>query len=53
MIVHNTAGDLVTNDIAPYPLKLSRDRVTEDAEVRFLAPNHPVMNYPNTITARF
>jgi LmbE family N-acetylglucosaminyl deacetylase len=53
IVQYNTAGDLVTNDIAPYPLKLSRDRVTEeDAEVRFLAPNHPVMNYPNTITAQ-
>jgi LmbE family N-acetylglucosaminyl deacetylase len=51
IVQYNTAGDLVTNEIAPYPLKLSRDRVTEeDAEIRFLAPNHPVMNYPNTIT---
>jgi hypothetical protein len=34
-------------------LKLSRDRVTEeDAEVRFLAPNHPVLNYPNKITSK-
>ncbi len=53
IVQYNTAGDLVTNEIAPYPIKLSRDRVTEeDAEVRFLAPNHPVMNYPNTITAQ-
>ena len=36
----------------PYPLKVSRDRVTEeDAEVRFLAPDHPVLNFPNKITA--
>ncbi|CAH0335677.1 Mycothiol S-conjugate amidase [Flavobacterium sp. CECT 9288] len=53
IVQYNTAGDLVTNDIAPYPIKLSRDRVTEeDAEIRFLDPNHPVMNYPNTITAQ-
>ncbi len=53
VVQYNTSGDLVTNAIAPYPLKLSRDRVTEeDAEVRFLAPNHPVMNYPNTITTQ-
>jgi hypothetical protein len=33
-------------------LKLSRDRVTEEnAEVRFLAPNHPVLNVPNKITS--
>ena len=37
--------------IGPYPLKVSRDRVTvEEAEVRFLAPEHPVLNTPNKIT---
>ncbi|MEP6810712.1 MAG: PIG-L family deacetylase, partial [Chthoniobacterales bacterium] len=36
----------------PYPLKVSRDRVTEeDAAVRLLAPEHPVLNFPNKITA--
>ena len=36
----------------PYPLKVSRDRVTEeDAAVRFLAPDHPVLSHPNKITA--
>ena len=52
VVQYNTAGDLVTENIAPYPLKLSRDRVTEeDAEVRFLVPNHSVLNFPNKITA--
>nr|WP_315202711.1 PIG-L family deacetylase [uncultured Flavobacterium sp.] len=51
IVQYNTTDDLVTSKIAPYPLKISRDRVTEEnAEVRFLAPNHPVLNYPNTIT---
>ena len=53
IVQYNTNGDLVTENIAPYPIKLSRDRVTEeDAEVRFLAPNHPVLNFPNKITAK-
>jgi LmbE family N-acetylglucosaminyl deacetylase len=53
LVQYNTAGDLVTENIAPYPLKLSRDRVTEeDAEVRFLAPNHSVLNFPNKITSK-
>jgi len=40
-------------DIAPYPLKISRDRVAiEEAEVRFLAPDHPVLNTPNKITQK-
>ena len=35
----------------PYPLKVSRDRVTDEtAEVRMLAPEHPVLNFPNKIT---
>jgi LmbE family N-acetylglucosaminyl deacetylase len=51
MVQYNTTDDLVTKDMSPFPLKISRDRVTEeDAEVRFLAPNHPVLNYPNKIT---
>jgi len=51
IVQYNTADDLVTSNIAPYLLKISRDRVTEEnAEVRFLAPNHPVLNYPNAIS---
>lgn len=38
-------------ELAPYPLNISRDRVTvEEAEVRLLAPDHPVLNEPNKIT---
>lgn len=52
IVQYNTTDDLVTKDIAPYSLKISRDRVTEEnAEVRFLAPKHPALNYPNKITA--
>ncbi|MGV3696206.1 PIG-L family deacetylase [Flavobacterium sp.] len=51
IVQYNTTDDLVAKNMAPFPLKISRDRVTEeDAEVRFLAPNHPVLNYPNKIT---
>jgi len=47
-----TTADLKTKDIGPYPMELSRDRVTdENAEVRILAPDHPLMNTPNKITA--
>jgi len=52
MVQYNTSFRLVTDDLAPYPLTLSRDRVTvEGAEVRFLLPDHPVLNFPNKITA--
>jgi LmbE family N-acetylglucosaminyl deacetylase len=51
IVQYNTNRDLITSKIAPYPLTISNDRVTEEnAEVRFLAPNHPALNYPNTIT---
>lgn len=50
IVQYNTNRGLLVNSIAPYELQLSRDRVTEeDAEVRFLAPNHPVLNTPNKI----
>lgn len=52
MIVQYNTPDLVYQ-IAPFSMNLSQDRVTdENAEVRFLAPNHPVLNSPNKITAK-
>ena len=51
IVQYNTLGELVTNEIAPFKLKISRDRVTdENAEVRFLVPNHSILNFPNKIT---
>ena len=53
VVQYNNPNDLVTNDVAPYPMKISRDRVTEEnAKVHFLAPNHPVINGPNKITGK-
>ncbi|QBN18023.1 PIG-L family deacetylase [Flavobacterium nackdongense] len=53
LVQYNNPNDLVTEYIAPFPLKISSDRVTqENAEVRFLAPNHPVLSSPNKITAK-
>lgn len=52
IVQYNTLDDFVTKDIAPYPIKISRDRVTEeDAEVTFLDPKNPLLNYPNKITS--
>ncbi|WP_372754422.1 PIG-L family deacetylase [Mariniflexile sp.] len=51
IVQYNTSRGLKTNNLAPYKLKLSNDRVTdENAEVRFLNGNHPLLNYPNKIT---
>lgn len=53
VVQYNTSGGLKTNRLAPYPLELSRDRVTsEEAPVEIIAPNHPVVNFPNKITSR-
>ncbi|UPQ79060.1 PIG-L family deacetylase [Flavobacterium azooxidireducens] len=52
IVQYNTTGKLTVKELAPFSLKLSRDRVTEeDAEVRFLAPNHKIVNFPNKITS--
>ncbi len=55
IVQYNTNFELVIpmEELTPYPLKLSRDRVTvEESEVRFLQPEHQVLNYPNKITAK-
>ena len=50
---YNTLAELKTDQLGPYPLGISRDRVTdENAEVRILAPDHPLMTTPNKITSK-
>ncbi|MGJ8661968.1 MAG: LmbE family protein, partial [Bacteroidota bacterium] len=52
LIQYNTNHRLKTENFSPYTLKLSRDRVTDEtAEITFLAPEHPILNTPNKITA--
>ncbi|MGH7950593.1 MAG: PIG-L family deacetylase [Limisphaerales bacterium] len=50
---YNRPGrDLKTEQLAPYELHLSGERVTdENAAVTFLAPENPVLNTPNKITS--
>ena len=53
IVQYNTSRGLKIDNLAPYKLELSRDRVTDEfAEVKFLAPDHPVLNYPNKITQK-
>jgi hypothetical protein len=43
----------VAAKIGPYPFNVSRNRVTDQtAPVKFLLPDHPVLNYPNKITSK-
>lgn len=54
VVQYNTSNgldDLVVPAPGPFPFKISRDRVTvEEAPVRFLTPQHPVLNTPNKLT---
>ena len=51
IVQYNTSYRLKTKSFFPYPLKISRDRVTqEDAPVTFLQPDHVVLNQPNKMT---
>ncbi len=53
IVQYNTNFRLKVDELAPYDLELSRDRVTdENAEVRILNPQHSVLNYPNKITSK-
>ena len=50
IIQYNTSRGLKTNNITPYKLTLSRDRVTdENSSVDFLNKSHPIFNHPNKI----
>lgn len=51
VVQYNTTGGLKNPNFSPIPMQLSRDRVTdENSPVRFLNPQHLVLNYPNRIT---
>ncbi|OAI41952.1 hypothetical protein AYO41_01355 [Verrucomicrobia bacterium SCGC AG-212-E04] len=47
---YNTTGDLKVESVGPFPLRVSRERVTDEtAEIRVLAPQHPLVTTPNKI----
>ncbi len=51
IIQYNTTFGLQTQEYAPFPLSISRDRVAEeDAKITILNKKHPLLNTPNKIT---
>jgi len=49
---YNTTQDMALQDFGIYPFNIGGKRVTEEnATVKFLVPNHKLLNYPNKITA--
>ena len=53
IIQYNTSRRFSLPNIGPYPFKLSRNRVTDEtATVRFVNPDHTLLNWPNKITEK-
>jgi LmbE family N-acetylglucosaminyl deacetylase len=51
LVQYNTSRRVKSDQIGPYNFELSRERVTDEtASPTFLAPDHPVMTFPNQIT---
>jgi LmbE family N-acetylglucosaminyl deacetylase len=53
IVQYNTSNNIgpVRAKIGPYPFNINRNRITdENAEVKFLKPAHPALNFPNKIT---
>ncbi len=50
ILQYNTNRGVKTENFSPYPLTISRDRVTdENSPVKILDPDHQVLNTPNSI----
>jgi LmbE family N-acetylglucosaminyl deacetylase len=53
IVQYNVSRGMLIESIGPYPLTIGRDRVCmETAPVRFLNPEHPLLNFPNKITQK-
>lgn len=51
VVQYNTNGRMQTDNFAPFPITLSRERVTdENAPVKILKPGHPLLTFPNKIS---
>jgi Uncharacterized proteins, LmbE homologs len=52
LVQYNVSGGLTSSDLGPYPLALTRSRVTDEtATVTIVSPESRALNYPNKITA--
>jgi len=53
VVQYNTSRGIKTKNIGPYPIQLSRDRVTDEfAAVTLLDSKHPIFNTPNALTEK-
>lgn len=52
IVQYQTTWGLQKEDFGPYELQIGRDRITvEEAEMRPVNPEHPVLNTPNKLTS--
>lgn len=50
IVQYNVSRGMLVENVGPYPLTIGRDRVSmENAPVRILDPEHPLLNFPNVI----
>jgi LmbE family N-acetylglucosaminyl deacetylase len=50
LVQYTVNRDIVVQNIGPYPITISTDRVTnEEAKVNFIDPTNSILNYPNKI----
>lgn len=50
IVQYLTNRDIIVDGVGPFPLSISRDRVTvEQAKATMLLPEHTALNYPNKI----
>jgi len=53
VVQYNVNRGLLTEDLGPFPFKLSKDRVTdEESKVTFINTDYPILNFPNKITEK-
>ena len=53
VVFYQKTGDWNGKNVAPYPLRITGERVTEeDAPVTVLLPEHPLLSLPNRITEK-
>ncbi len=53
VVQYQTSGEMVVKDLAPFPMKIGRARVTDEtAEIRFSLPDHVLLNSPNKLTSK-
>lgn len=51
IVQYNTPQDMLVEQTGPYKFKIGRDRITdENSQVKFINPDHQLLNYPNKIT---